>query len=195
MTIAPFEEQYLPQVIEMTYQFWKKDYDGQSESFIRTVSELIVRKNYYGSQNALMFLQANEVRGILFSYKKGDENDAAAWVEQRKIGMPQENFDIINSLTDYLYRYDNLMDSYLTNDDRKVSLFISNFKGAGTTSLNHYINQCQEQGVKQIFLWTDSTCNHAYYPSRGFELFFTENNAFTASTEANFTTMFYKKNL
>lgn len=195
MTIVPFEVQYLPQVIEMTSQYWKKDYEGQSEAFIRIVSELIVRKNYYDNQSALMFMQANEVRGILFSYKKGDQSDAAAWLGHRKIGMPQENLDIINNLTDYLYRYDNLMDSYITNEDRKVSLFISDFKGAGTALLNHYINQCQEQGVKQIFLWTDSSCNHDYYPNRGFELFFTEDNASKASTDANFTTMFYKKKL
>lgn len=191
MTIVPFEDLYQPQVIEMTYQYCKKDYQGQSEAFIPTVSELIVRKNYYDSQYALMFLQANEVRGILFSYKKGDQNDAATWLEKRKIGMPKKNLDIIKSLTDYLYRYDNLMDSYLTNDDRKVSLFISDFKGAGTALLNHYITQCQEQGVKQIFLWTDSTCNHAYYPRKGFELFFTEEKA----SDGNFTTMFYKRKL
>lgn len=70
MTIVPFEVQYLPQVIEMTYQYWKKDYEGQSEAFIRIVSELIVRKNYYDNQSALMFMQAMKLEGYYLVTKK-----------------------------------------------------------------------------------------------------------------------------
>lgn len=87
------------------------------------------------------------------------------------------------------------MDTYLTDKDRKVALIISNIKGGGTELLNEFTENAKADLIENIVLWTASTCNHSYYPKRGYELFFTDISKLEQSQDETIETMFYKKKI
>lgn len=195
MKVVPFNEAYLPQTIQLTNDHWKKEYDGQSDDLKNIVFEFLVRKNYYKSTYDLMIIEDDILRGILFGYSKSMRNDAREWLDIQMSKLNEKEKSIVNTLANYLFRFDELIDMHLTQKDRKVALIISNIQGGGTALLNKFTDNSKADFIENIFLWTDSTCNHSYYPKRGFELFFTDKSKLEQSQDEIIETMFYKKKL
>lgn len=195
MQILPFKEDRLPEVFEIAYQYWKKDYTDFSESFTRTVSEFIVRKNFYNNNQAYMLLVDNKLRGILFGNSKNDANNSLEWIENKKATCSEEELKRINTLIEYLSTYDILLETYMTGSDAKVALFMSDIKGGGSKLLEFYTDTCKEKELHKLFLWTDTTCNHTYYPKRGFSELLSLDNSFTPSSNETFKTILYRKKL
>lgn len=195
MKILPFNEAYLQQVVQLTDDYWNKEYEGQSDTLKNIVFEFIVRKNYYKSEYDLMIIEDDLLRGIIFGYSKDMQNDVKEWLDSQMAKLDEKETSIVNTLANYLIGFDELMDTHLTVNDRKVALFISNIKGGGTELLNQFCDNSKVDSIENIYLWTDSTCNHSYYPKRGFELFFTEKYKLEQLQDATIETMFYKKKL
>lgn len=195
MKIVPFNEAYLQQVIQLTDDYWNKEYEGQSDTLKKIVFEFIVRKNYYKSEYDLMIIEDDVLRGILFGYSKDMQNDVKEWLDSQMPKLNEKETSIVNTLANYLFGFDELMDTHLTENDRKVALFISNIQGGGTALLNQFSDNSKFDSIENIYLWTDSTCNHSYYPKRGFELFFTERYKLEQSQDETIETMFYRKKL
>lgn len=92
---------------------------------------------------------------------------------------------------DYLVEFDNLLVTYMLDNAIKLALFISNNRGYGSEILNYFIPECRASGKNKMFLWTDSTCNHGYYPSKGFEKILSVNNANANIGDDQYRTLFY----
>lgn len=195
MKIIPFNEKYFPQAIQLVDNHWRKEYDGQSETLKNIVFEFVARKNYYKSAYDLMIIEDDILRGILFGYSKDMNNDAREWLDSQLSKLNEKEQSIVNTLANYLSKFDELMDTYLTDKDRKVALIISNIKGGGTELLNEFTENAKADLIENIVLWTDSTCNHSYYPKRGYELFFTDISKLEQSQDETIETMFYKKKI
>lgn len=195
MNIIPFNEKYFLQAIQLVDNHWRKEYDGQSETLKNIVFEFVARKNNYKSAYDLMIVEDDILRGILFGYSKYMNNDAREWLDSQLSKLNENEQSIINTLANYLFRFDDLMDTYLTDNDRKVALIISNIQGGGTALLNEFTENAKADFKENIVLWTDSTCNHSYYPKRGFELFFTDISKLEQSQDETIETMFYKKKI
>lgn len=195
MNIIPFNEKYFLQAIQLVDNHWRKEYDGQSETLKNIVFEFVARKNNYKSAYDLMIVEDDILRGILFGYSKDMNNDAREWLDSQLSKLNEKEQSIINTLANYLFRFDDLMDTYLTDNDRKVALIISNIQGGGTALLNEFTENAKADFKENIVLWTDSTCNHSYYPKRGFELFFTDISKLEQSQDETIETMFYKKKI
>lgn len=195
MKIIPYNEKYFPQAIQLVDNHWRKEYDGQSETLKNIVFEFVTRKNYYKSAYDLMIIEDDILRGILFGYSKDMNNDAREWLKSQLSKLNEKEQLIVNTLGNYLYKFDELMDTYLTDKDRKVALIISNIKGGGTALLNEFTENAKADLIENIVLWTDSTCNHSYYPKRGYELFFTDISKLEQSQDETIETMFYKKKI
>lgn len=96
---------------------------------------------------------------------------------------------------DYLSNSDDLLATYMTDNDIKLALIISNKRGYGAEILKHFINESQVKGKEKIYLWTDSSCNHEYYPKRGFEEILCVDNANANQNEEAYQTLFYRKKI
>ncbi len=53
--------------------------------------------------------------------------------------------------------------------DLYLSFFISSIHGCGKCLLAEVISLAQSEGYNNLYLWTDSSCNHGYYAHHGFE--------------------------
>jgi hypothetical protein len=70
MEISKLYNNDLPQVYEMAIEAWKDAYPGQSDAFIRKVSEFIVRKNYYENAYRYKIIEDGIIRAILLGCEK-----------------------------------------------------------------------------------------------------------------------------
>lgn len=57
----------------------------------------------------------------------------------------------------------NEVKSVMSEDDLMMGLFISTQKGGGKMLLSKLVESACKNGVKNIYLWTDTTCDFDYY--------------------------------
>src|SRR5690606_23191029 len=124
-----------------------------------------------------------------------EQNDALEWVGQQRKKFTAAERTIMDNQIDYLGKSDDLLATYLTDNDLKIALIISNKRGYGTEILNHFIKESQAKGKDSIYLWTDSSCNHGYYPKWGFEEILCVDNANANSFDEAYRTLFYCKKI
>ena len=195
MEISKLYNSDLPQVYEMAFEAWKDAYPGQSDAFIRKVSEFIMRKNYYENAYRYKISEDGIIRAILLGCEKNDKNDALEWVELQTKNLQGSELLIMNNQKDYLVKSDDLLATFLTDNDIKLALFISNKRGYGTKLLNHFMEESQMKGKDKMYLWTDSSCNHHYYPKQGFEEVLSVGNANANIIKEDYRTLFYCKKI
>lgn len=185
----------LPDVIDMTFEQWKESYTGQTDEFIKKASEFIVRKNYYDNEFSYKIVKDGIIIAFLFGCHKQETNDALDWVAKEMKNKTESEIEIMENSVHYLTKFDNLLSTYMTENDMKVALIISNKRGYGTILLNHFMSICTDRKNEYLYLWTDTTCNHQYYPKQGFEEIMSVENSNLNSKVEDFQTIFYKKRI
>lgn len=131
----------------------------------------------------------------MFGCEKDEKNDALEWVGHQRKDLTGPELVIMDNQIDYLLKSDDLLATYLTDNDIKLALIISDKRGYGTEILKHFITESQVKGKDKMYLWTDSTCNHEYYPKRGFEEVLRIDNANANKIEEAYQTLFYSKKI
>ena len=58
----------------------------------------------------------------------------------------------------------------MSEDDLMMGLFISTQKGGGKMLLSKLKKTAINNGIKNIYLWTDTTCDFDYYQKNNFTL-------------------------
>lgn len=192
MMITRLNSRDLPEVIDMTFEQWKESYAGQTDGFIKKASEFIVRKNYYDNEFSYKIVEDGIIRAILFGCHKQETNDALDWVAKEMKNMTESEIEIMDNQVHYLTKFDNLLSTYMTGNDMKIALIISNKRGYGTILLNHFISICTKRKRDDLYLWTDTTCNHQYYPKQGFGEIMSVENSNPNTKEEGYQTIFYK---
>ena len=79
--------------------------------------------------------------------------------------------------------------------DVKLSLFISNQKGCGKLLLQAMMEEFQCRSLRHLYLWTDTSCTHEYYPQHGFTLAGQFLSEVYDSYAPGYTTYIYKKDI
>lgn len=54
-------------------------------------------------------------------------------------------------------------------DGQDLSFFLSAVQGCGKQLLAEVVAGAKRDGYENLYLWTDSSCNHSYYARHGFE--------------------------
>ena len=81
----------------------------------------------------------------------------------------------------------------MNDGEVKLSLFISNQKGCGKQLLQAMMDEFQRRELKKLYLWTDTSCTHEYYPQHGFTLVGQFLSEVYDSYAPGYTTYIYKK--
>lgn len=106
--------------------------------------------------------------------KELDENEAKTAIE----------------LADYLEACGKEVKEVMQDTDIMTGLFISCQKGGGKMLLSKLVETCKENNIKNIYLWTDTTCDYDYYSKNKFELV---KEAETTVNNKVLKTIIYKK--
>ena len=196
MQIKPFEEKYIPYLVETVKSLW--GVPNGTDKFNTVDVEFIVRNNIYKNDMALELVQGNEILAAAFGAEKGEHNTAKQWLDaQINTGNFSENERISLALvSEYLTAMDERTLSYMGKEDVKLSLFISRCKGKGKIILNELVKNFSQKGFKNMYLWTDCTCNWQYYQDHDYELIEkAKYEKFSTDDGDDFLTYIYKKAL
>ena len=105
-------------------------------------------------------------------------------INDRIVGFLFANINKKNSdkISDYLsYNY-NFVKKYLNDDDAYINLLVVDTshqsKGYGSYLIKRFIEYCEKEKIKNIYLWCDLSCNTVFYEKLHFELIECYNNPF-----------------
>lgn len=207
LKISPFDERYLPKLVEWVRPLWSMvDWEGQvstvdwRDEFRDLDVEFILRHNIFRNEFALQLTEEREAGGeellaVALAAGKHEENDAVEWLAPRLAGLGQQGQDSLQLVVDYLEDMDRRTCSQMTEDDIRLTLFASSQRGCGNLILRQLEERLRDAGFKGMYLWTDSDCNHQWYPNHGFTLVEAARNETFSTTEKNFMTYIFKKTL
>ena len=169
MTLEKFDFKYIPSLVDRLVELWSPPVDDME--FRRTYVEAIIRQNGADNDMQFMMTENNELCAIAFAEKKGEHNSAGSWWQSVYDGLKNSDYQKMLSVSkSYLSMMDEKTFSYMTDEDVKLSLFVSTKAGWGKTILDEAKAYYRKKGFKTMFLWTDCDCNVDWYFSHGYQL-------------------------
>ena len=210
MHVEPFDSKYIPEIVDWVTPLWSMmDYDTEvsmmdwdtevSEKSANKKQDLdvefIVRHNIFYNEFALQLVQGEELRAVAFAARKEEKNDALQWLEENNQNLSAKEQESLQQVVDYLEQMDEKTCSCMEQDAVRLTLFASSQRGCGSMILQQLEERLRRAGFKAMYLWTDSDCNHQWYPKHGFTLVESEVNENFSTPEKNFMTYIFCKKL
>lgn len=169
MKLEEFDIKHMPAVVDRLVDLWSPPVDDME--FRRTYVEAIVRQNGADNDMQFMLTENGELCSIAFAERKGEHNSAEIWWQKTYDNLKNPDYQKMLWLSrSYLSMMDEKTFSYMTDEDVKLSLFVSTKSGYGKKILDEAKNYYREKGFKTMFLWTDCDCNVDWYITHGYEL-------------------------
>lgn len=169
MRVRNFCDQDIIQATSMSLAAWHDEMPDEHEAFKQFIYEYIVR--YYDINRRFSFSYANandEAEAVLLSGFKHDAGNSSQWFEKESRRFSTRERQIALKYKQYLDHNGRITKSHANRSDLLLNLFISRQKGGGKALLQHLDNICRQCGLRNLYLWSDATCNLAYYAHNGF---------------------------
>lgn len=201
MHVEPFDSKYIPEIVRWVTPLWTMmEWDTDvSEKPSHKKQELdvefIVRHNIFYNEFALQLVQGEELQAVAFAARKEEKNNALQWLAENSQNLSVKEQESLQQVVDYLEHMDAKTCSFMEKDDIRLSLFASSQRGCGSVILSQLEAVLGRAGFKSMYLWTDSDCNHQWYPNHGFSLVESECNETFSTPEKNFMTYIFRKKL
>ena len=167
--IQPFDMKNIPLILDVLVPLWSPPV-GDAE-FKRFNVEYIVRNNIFENEYNYQLVDAGgTILAAAFFARRGDKNRAAEWFAKSSARFPDNLKNASGMSRTYIELMDNRTFGCMSNDDIKLSLFVSRKHGCGAALLNAVCEQLRAQGWKNLYLWTDCDCNWHWYETHGYSL-------------------------
>lgn len=195
MCIAPFTQDDIPAAVELTVDAWGDALKDWDLDIARVVCEYSVRYEYQTPTLALKISDGAAMKGFIFASTTSGNKPADEWYSAaRKRFKDDEHNEILDMVQSSSHSNEDLVARNMGKKDIMLTFFLSAQKGCGKQLLEAMNNLLKKAGFENMFLWTDITCNHSYYPHHGFEL--VEEKAFSKyDFEEPFVVYIYKKEI
>ncbi len=210
MNLEPFDAKYIPEIVGWVTPLWSMmdwstevsmmDWDtGGAEKLPEKKQDLdvefIVRHNIFYNEFAFQLVQGEELQAVAFAARKEEENHALQWLEENSGTLSGRERESLQRVVEYLEHMDAKTCSFMEKDDIRLSLFASSQRGCGSLILSQLEAVLRRAGFKSLYLWTDSDCNHQWYPNHGFTLVEAEGNETFSTPDKKFMTYIFRKKL
>lgn len=168
--IRNFEDSDIIEASAVSHLTWGDMYTHESSELQNLIYEFMVE--YYDLNRKFSFSILDEnYKGFLLAAKKDDKNDSFGLLKERVAQLKDiKDQKIALELYDYLEACGKEVKRNMNDDDVMLGLFVSVQKGCGKMLLTKLIETCRENKIKNIYLWTDTTCDYDYYHKNNFEL-------------------------
>lgn len=134
----------------------------------------------------------NKLNGLVLAATKYEKNNSSELFLEKLKSLDAKEQKIGKDLLEYLNTCGNAVKAQMNDDDIMLGLFISQERGCGKALLAKLAETCKEKNIKNIYLWTDTTCDHDYYEKNNFTLV---NEVETLVNGQNIRTIIYKKQI
>lgn len=196
MTIEQFTEKDIKEAALLAYPTWGEGHaaNGQGRDFGLLMCEYIVRYGWYGEDYAWKIVEEGRMTGCILAGKITQSNNYNEWLATKLPAMNDKQKNEALMLQSYfintspkVYRHMN------PTEDLYLSFYVSTIPGCGKRLLAEVITKARREGFKNLYLWTDSSCNHCYYAHNGFTLVEEFKNGDWDADDDSYLTYIYKK--
>ena len=170
MIIRNFEDKDIELASKITHLVWGDLYTNESEELQKLIYDFMIV--YYDLNRKYSFSVLNEdLKAFLLSGLKNDKNNSQETYKQKILKLSDEKEQkIAMELLEYLEYCGQEVKSLMNDNDVMLNLFISRQKGCGKFLLEKLSDICRADNIKNIYLWTDTTCDYSYYKKNSFDI-------------------------
>lgn len=157
------------QVEKITQEYWKNEVKMEKELEDFIYNFLV---HYYLCNHELTFVNEDDekVNAFLISSKKEDKNSSKEFWNSNISLLSKKNQDLAYQYLEYLeYNHQRVID-HMSKDSIYLGLIASTKAHMGEKLISRLKAVAAEMRLKDIYLWTDETCNYKYYEKRNFKL-------------------------
>lgn len=167
MEIRNFCDKDHEQAVQVVYNEWAHMFD-EPENIKKTLYKFMI--SHYDLNRKYSFSVLNpDLKGFLLAALKSDENNSNENLKKELDELSTKERKIGLEFLKYFEHNECMVKKHMQEDDIMLCLFMSNLKGCGKILLKELVKVCNENGIKNIFLWTDTSCNHDYYAKNGYQ--------------------------
>lgn len=189
MEVRHFLDTDIEHASKIAHKVWGDLYTRESDELQNLIYEFMV--HYYDLNRDFSFSIFDEkLNGFLFAASKHDKNNSYEGYLENLKKLDEKEQKIGKDLLEYLNECGKAVKEQMNDDDIMLGLFISQEKGCGKALLTKLKDTCKEKNIKNIYLWTDTTCDHDYYDKNNFTLV---NEVETLVNGQKIRTIIYKK--
>ena len=167
MIVRNFLDSDIEAASKITYTVWGDLYAHENDELQKLIYDFTL-KYYYLNKNYSFALDDNELCGLIFAAFKTDKNSVLDEYKNKIILLNDNDKQIAQNLFDYVEKASKEVKQVMNNDDLMMGLFISRKKGGGRMLLSKLVETAINSGIKNIYLWTDTTCDFDYYQKNKF---------------------------
>lgn len=169
MQIRTFTDSDILQASKLAKLTWGNFYTHESRELQDLIYSFMVE--YYDLNREYSFsIFDNELKGILLAFRKTDSYKIKDFGKRVKALKNKAEQEIAFDLFNYLEICGRELKNIINNDDIILGLFVSIQKGCGKQLLSKLVESGKKRNMKNIYLWTDTTCDYEYYRKNNFVL-------------------------
>lgn len=159
---------FLNTVIDRVIELWSPP--TEDIGFRRLYVEAIIRQNSADNEMQFQLSENGKLRSIAFASRIGEHCPWYEWWQEKYDSLPEDFQQMFSISREYLSMMDKKTYQYMTENDVKLSLFISTKPGWGKIILDEAMSYFRSKGFVNMYLWTDCECDVDWYVNRGYEL-------------------------
>lgn len=192
MIIRNFEDKDIEQASKIAYLVWGDLYTSESQELQKLIYDFMIE--YYDLNRKYSFsICDKDFKAFLLAGLKNDINNSQKDYRHKILKLRNEKEQkIAFELLEYLEHCGQEVKTIMSDDDIMLNLFISCQKGCGKLLLEKLSAVCKSHNIKNIYLWTDTTCDYSYYKKNSFDII---KETSTIVNSKNIKTIIYKKTL
>jgi len=170
MLIRTFTNSDIPQASKLAKLTWGDFYTQESQELQNLIYSFMVEYYDLNRKFSYSIIDNDELKGLLLAFQKKDMHKPADFTEKVMGLQNKDEQKTAFDLFDYLEDCGNELKNIINDDDVILGLFVSIQKGGGKQLLSKLVETCKENNMKNIYLWTDTTCDYEYYRKNNFIL-------------------------
>lgn len=188
--IRNFEDSDIIEACAISHLTWGDLYTNQSLNLQNLIYDFMVE--YYDLNREFSFSCLEDgFNGFLLAALKADRNNSYETLKKRVENLQDDKEQkTALELFDYLETCGRAVKEVMNDDDVMLGLFVSVKKGCGRKLFEKLVETCRQRGIKNIYLWTDTTCDYTYYQKNNFILV---KEVFNIINGKEIGTLIYKK--
>ncbi len=169
MIVRNFTDIDIEEASKITHLVWGDLYSKENAGLQKIIYDFTL-KYYYLNKTFSFALDDDGLKGLVFASSKTDKNSSVENFKTEIQTLPDNDKITALNLLDYLENTGKEVKLVMNEYDLMMGLFISTQKGGGKMLLSKLVETAKENGIKNIYLWTDTACDYDYYQKNKFTL-------------------------
>lgn len=169
MIIRNFKNSDIEEAEKITHLVWGDLYANENSRLQKLIYDFTL-EYYYLNETFSFALDENGLKGFVFAALKKDKNNSSEKFKTKINTLNEQDKITALNLLDYVESTGKEVKGVMNENDLMMGLFISTQKGGGKMLLSKLVENACENGIKNIYLWTDTTCDFDYYQKNNFTL-------------------------